>query len=98
MEADRQGFELGNSFYVEFQIAMPQSWSKKKRLEMCGKPHRSRCDLDNALKAFCDALLEQDCTIADVAARKRWAEQGRIIAFNAPLLWYRHAPVAQASP
>ena len=78
--AARKRFTLpdhGVSFYFEFP--MPQSWSKKKRLEMDGKPHQQTPDIDNILKGLFDPLLEQDCTVWQIAgAEKRWAEKGSI--------------------
>lgn len=78
--ADRRRFKLpdhGVRFFFEFP--MPQSWSKKKRLEMNGQPHRQTPDIDNCIKAVLDPLLKQDCTVWQIAgAEKRWAIKGSI--------------------
>lgn len=37
--------------HLTFVIPMPKSWSKKKRIEMNGKPHQQRPDVDNLIKA-----------------------------------------------
>ena len=62
-----------------FGLPMPKSWSKKKRLAMCGQPHESRPDLDNMLKALWDAAAKEDCHIHSIAhASKVWADAGYI--------------------
>lgn len=64
---------------VTFFLPMPKSWSKKKRLEMFGRPHQQKPDLDNLLKALCDAIYEEDCKIWSVSAQKLWSDFGKII-------------------
>jgi Holliday junction resolvase RusA-like endonuclease len=56
-------------------FSMPKSWSKKKRSEMILKPHRSKPDADNVVKAVCDTLYVEDSIIADMSIRKRWASK-----------------------
>lgn len=67
--------------YVIFHIPMAKSWSKKKKAEMDGKPHRNRPDLDNLLKGLWD-ILEEDSHISCVTARKVWAYDGAIEIHN----------------
>ena len=73
---------------VEFQIAMPASWSDKKKAEMEGRPHRQKPDLDNLHKAFFDCfnhLEDWDDSVIwkyDPPPIKVWAFEGRIIARN----------------
>ena len=64
-----------------FFIPMPKSWSLKKRKEMDKKPHQQSPDLDNLLKGFWDALLEEDNFIYSIKGElgKYWAEEGKII-------------------
>ena len=64
-----------------FHIPMPESWSKKKKLEMEGKPHQQSPDLDNLVKGFWDAILEQDNYIYSIRGElgKYWAKEGKII-------------------
>lgn len=64
---------------VHFGIAMPDSWSQKKKKEMNGTPHRQKPDVDNLLKAFLDALLDDDAHVHKVTASKSWAEKDFII-------------------
>lgn len=63
---------------VKFYITMPKSWSSKKRAQLNGKPHTQRPDVDNLLKAYLDALCEEDSYVYAVRAEKYWTEQGRI--------------------
>jgi len=64
---------------VTFCLPMPPSWSKRKRAEMDGKPHQSKPDADNMLKALLDALYDDDAVVWDIAVRKVWAQQGAIL-------------------
>lgn len=69
--------------HIVFHVPMPKSWSKKKKIEMSGKPHQQkrRNDVDNHLKAFLDALCEDDGYVYDVRVSKFWAESGYIEVF-----------------
>lgn len=58
---------------------MPMSWSEKKKVLYDGKPHQVKPDADNYLKAFMDALCEDDSYVYDVHAIKEWARKGEII-------------------
>jgi Holliday junction resolvase RusA-like endonuclease len=62
-----------------FFIPMPKSWSKKKRLEMCGTPHKQRPDADNLFKALADACYQDDSGIWDFRATKFWGDEGKIV-------------------
>lgn len=61
--AKKMRFKMPNTLEIAFFIKMPKSWSKKKRAEMDGRPHLQRPDLDNLIKAFKDALLEEDSQV-----------------------------------
>lgn len=64
---------------ITFFIAMPKSWSKKKKAEMRGTKHRQRPDLSNLLKALEDACYTDDSTIAEYGRLlKVWADTGAI--------------------
>lgn len=69
---------LEATFDVVFYVPMPTSWSETKKRDMEGKPHQQKPDIDNYLKAFMDALCEDDSYVYDVRARKYWAREGRI--------------------
>lgn len=64
-----------------FYIPMPETWSKKKKLLMEGKPHQQSPDIDNFLKAIFDAMLLQDNYIYSIKGElgKYWAKEGMII-------------------
>ena len=81
-KADKQNFLLGPKLEIQFWMPMPQSWSKKKRLEHLLKPHKQRPDLDNLIKAVQDILLKEDSAVWYVTATKRWSEEGKLVIFN----------------
>ena len=62
------------SFDIEFHVPMPKSWSNKKKIEMNGKPHQQRPDLDNYLKAWKDSVYEEDAVVWRVKATKLWTD------------------------
>lgn len=70
--------DLLEYFHVVFVIPFPKSYSKKKRRELLGTPHRQTPDCDNFLKAFLDSLLKQDCEVYDGRVTKIWGEVGKI--------------------
>ena len=72
IEVNQQGSEIA------FNLPMPVSWSKKKRSEMDGQPHKQKPDLDNLIKALLDAVHKEDCEIWSLSAEKRWSESGSI--------------------
>lgn len=68
---------------VAFILPMPMSWSGKKKKAMNGEWHTSRPDLDNLMKAFKDALLEEDSAIHTYGfVTKLWGFEGKIIIFE----------------
>lgn len=71
-------YELPPVLKIEFHIAMPPSWSKKKRAAMLGQYHQSKPDIDNLVKGFMDAFHTDDAHVAVVHAGKYWAETGSI--------------------
>lgn len=75
------GWKLGPVFRAEFELAMPASWSKKKRAAMNGQPHQQKFDVDNIAKACLDAFGEDDAFVHTLQVTKRWAEKGRIILY-----------------
>lgn len=64
---------------IEFIIEQPKSWSKKKQAQMLYEPHQQRPDIDNLLKGFMDAMLEEDSHVHTIKAKKTWGEKGKII-------------------
>ena len=67
-----------NNHAILFTMPMPKSWSKKKKAEMDFKPHKSRPDIDNLLKAVFDALYKEDSGIWQTHAAKVWGYEGSI--------------------
>ena len=70
---------VGNQFVpvsvvLHFDIPMPASWSRASRGKMEGTWCRTKPDLDNYIKAVCDALWENDSAIAKITATKVWCE------------------------
>lgn len=66
--------ELPQPCRVIFHMPMPErAWPKALRENMAGQPHCSTPDLDNLLKALCDAVLVDDARIWSVSAEKRWS-------------------------
>ena len=63
---------------ITFNIKMPKSWSKKKKDEMNGQPHQQKPDIDNLVKAYMDAVLDEDKHIYQIFADKYWSHHGSI--------------------
>lgn len=72
------GEPVPDVFWITFYMPMPSSWSQKKKQQMDGEPHQQRPDVDNLLKAFLDALCDDDSFVWDVRSRKLWSSQPRI--------------------
>ena len=80
--AKQQNFILGDRYGVTFFIPMPDSWSKKKKEDMIGKPHQNKPDLDNICKACQDCLKTNDATVYEIEASKLWWDEGKIIFYE----------------
>lgn len=64
---------------LRFVIAMPDSWSWRKKNNMCGMDHEAKPDLDNLLKSLQDCLCKSDqhiCKISELS--KIWGYVGSI--------------------
>ena len=59
---------------LQFNIKMSESWTRKKKEQLRGKPP----DIDNLVKGFFDALYVQDQRIWKVTAEKLWSDEGSI--------------------
>lgn len=73
------GYELPPVLKIEFHIAMPASWGRKKKQAMLGQYHQQKPDIDNLIKGFLDAFHVDDAHVAVVHAGKYWAESGSIV-------------------
>ncbi len=65
--------------WITFVMPMADSWSKKKKDSMVGKPHQQKPDIDNLTKAILDSLFSDDCHIWDIRTSKIWGHEGRIV-------------------
>lgn len=77
-ECRERGVTIPETCAITFYMPMPDSWSKKRKVEMLGKPHQQTPDIDNLCKAVFDAVLENDAHIWKVSAEKIWANNGAI--------------------
>lgn len=65
---------------IVITIGMPKTWSKKKRAEHDGKPHRGTPDWDNLGKSVCDALWkEDDSMIWKASVTKLWGRADQTV-------------------
>jgi len=66
------------SLFYEFNMPIPPSWSKIRRLNAIGKNHVNTPDLDNLIKFMNDTfngiLWKDDRQIAEIFATKRYSE------------------------
>tara|TARA_R110002110_G_scaffold102193_1_gene259223 strand:+ start:734 stop:1102 length:369 start_codon:yes stop_codon:yes gene_type:complete len=77
-QANRLNYIPGDKVSLIFFIPMAKSWSKKKREQMLGKPHKAKPDIDNLAKAFLDALLSEDSYVYSLTAEKYWSNEPSI--------------------
>ena len=73
-----EGIAINDKSSITFALPMPKSWSKKKKAEMDGQPHRQKPDIDNLAKALMDAIFPDDSILSTLACRKIWSESGYI--------------------
>ena len=66
-----------------FYFSPASAWTKKKTHENLGSYHHTIPDLDNCIKFLCDVsqgiIFQNDCTIAQITAKKIYDEQARVI-------------------
>jgi len=70
------------SLTVLFEMPMPKSWSKAKKIRMNGTPHIQTPDTDNLLKAVMDGMRcvwSDDRTVYQVSGTKLWAYDPQVI-------------------
>jgi len=77
--AAKDKFTLPEEYEIDFFVAMPKSWSKVRKKAMDGNPHKNKPDLDNFIKAFQDALMDEDSYVHSIKATKRWSYEGKIV-------------------
>ena len=81
--AIKEGVLPREHYDLTFVLKMPMDWSKKKRAEQVGQPHKKRPDIDNLVKGVLDCLLAEDGCVYEIKANKQWGEHGQVI-FNLP--------------
>jgi Holliday junction resolvase RusA-like endonuclease len=68
---------------LKFKIKIPQSWSKKKRLERENTYCNNNSDIDNYVKAMLDSLngvyFIDDRQVVEVFASKKYSNEPRIL-------------------
>lgn len=73
-------------YTIQFQFAMAESWSKKRKEQTDGTPHDATPDIDNLCKAFFDTVFydpitksKDDCKIWHISASKHWGKEDKIM-------------------
>ena len=68
---------------LRFKIKIPQSWSKKKRLERENTYCNNNSDIDNYVKAMLDSLngvyFIDDRQVVEIFASKKYSNEPRIL-------------------
>jgi Holliday junction resolvase RusA-like endonuclease len=80
--ARQKNYKIGNRLDISFILPIPKSKSEKEKEKLDSTPHLQKPDLDNLIKAFLDALLENDSKIWLIHAYKLWGKKGKIIIFD----------------
>lgn len=63
---------------IVFIMPMPVSWSKTKRLELCGSPHKQTPDLSNLIKSLEDAVYHNGALRSEMRNDKVISSYGRV--------------------
>lgn len=77
-KANGKKYSLGDRLDIIFYVPMPVSWSRRKRTKMIWTPCKQKPDADNLVKAFMDALTDNDSAVWDIRSRKFWSDKGMI--------------------
>lgn len=85
-ELRKLNFEIEMGDVLIFEIEMPKSWTQKKKDLMRGKPHTSKPDTDNLLKAIYDFSYKDDSGIWFMAGLKFWADTGAVKVLKSKIL------------
>lgn len=81
-QANELDFKMGETLEMVVFVPMPASWSEKKKDRMSGMPCKVKPDNDNYLKAFRDALSENDGNIWHDDCQKHYAFRGAILVYQ----------------
>lgn len=68
------------AIFSVFRLPAPKSWTKKKYLDMLGKSHLQKPDVDNLQKQVLDSMkkaliFEDDCQVSTEYSEKIWSSQ-----------------------
>ena len=85
-------FQKSSSLFIRFEMPMPNSWSKKKKMKMHQKPHQQKPDIDNLVKAVLDSLFHDDSHVFYINAFKTWSHEGSVFLSNVDALPFLPAP------
>lgn len=80
-QAEAKGYSLTEHLNICIILAMPDSWSIKKKERMKYEYHKQTPDRDNLLKAFQDTFPVNDGFVCEGRTLKVWGEEGAIIVF-----------------
>jgi Holliday junction resolvase RusA-like endonuclease len=76
------GVKLPDAASITFCIAMPKSWSEKKKSSMRGQYHQQTPDIDNLIGGLMDAARKNDASVYYVQAVKVWSDTAAIDVMN----------------
>lgn len=83
----KNNISLGVQLSLTFIIAIPKNKRKKNGAwkSMIGTPHQQKPDLDNLIKAFKDALYQDDSIVWKYGPMEKiWGEENAIIYHDMP--------------
>jgi len=90
-QAKKMFFEVpAAGIHLVFRLPVPKSYSKKLRATLLGHPCQEKPDVDNLMKAFLDALCEDDAYVWDARVSKIYHEKPGIEVYlgNEPVFEY----------
>jgi len=61
--------------FVFYLFKVSRSWTKKKKNQLAGTPHKYKPDLDNLNKLVLDALFKDDSKVSTLMAHKMWVSE-----------------------
>ncbi len=66
-------------YHMVFVLAMPDSWSERRKVAQFGQPHLQKPDKDNLEKGVLDAVLLEDKAVWDGRVTKLWGRRPLLI-------------------